>query len=393
MRILVVTPYLPFRNKARPFNFIRGLASAHEVTLVAEVEPAAGRDAPAHPDWDELRGMCSEIVLVRQPKRRSYANCVTALATGEPLRVAYCRSPALERVVQMKLDGDGFDVVHVDRERLAPLGAAVNGHPRVLDYTDAVSASNRSLVAIEPRPHWRLMLELDARRLERFERAARASFDEALVTTQADRDALGGGGVDDVTVVPNGVDTEVFTPMPGTERRGQLAFVGVMSYIPNVDAARFLATDALHQIREERPDAVLELVGADPAPAVSRLASSCVRVTGRLPDVRPSIAAAEVVAIPVRAGGGFPNKLAEAMAMGKAIVASPEVAGRLRVVPGVHVEVADRGAFAATVLDLLADADRRTRLAAEARAFAERELRWEPVLRKLVESYERARER
>lgn len=391
MRILFVTPYLPFRNKARPFNFIRGLAREHEITLVAEVEPEAARRAAEHPDWAALLDACSEIVLVQQPKRRSYANCVAALATGEPLRVAYCRSPSLERIVRSNLEGSGHDVVHVDRERLALLGAAMNGHPCLLDYTDAVSANNRSLASIEPRPHWRLMLELDARRLERFERDARDTFDEALVTSRVDREALGGGGVEHVTVLPNGVDIDEFAPSPEAERPGQLVFVGVMSYIPNVDAARFLANDVMPRIRRRRPDAVLEIVGADPAPAVTRLRSPSTRVTGRVPDVRPFIAAAELVVIPVRAGGGFPNKLAEAMAMGKAVLTSPELAGRLDVVPGVHVEVAERADFAEKALELLGDRDRREQLAAEARAFAERELRWDPVLRGLVESYERAR--
>jgi glycosyltransferase involved in cell wall biosynthesis len=391
MRILVVTPYLPFRNKARPFNFIRRLAGDHEITLVAEAEPQAVRTAEAHPDWQVLRASCSEIVLVPQPKGRSYANCLAALVTGEPLRVAYCRSRALERIVRSKLEQDGYDVVHVDRERLAPLGAAVEGHPRVLDYTDAVSANNRSLLSIEPRPHWRLMLELDARRLERFERAVREVFDEALVTSEPERRALGGGGVANVTVVPNGVDGDLFTPSRSKERRGQIVFVGVMGYTPNVDAARFLAKKVMPIVRRERPESSLQLVGADPSRAVRRLASPSVAVAGSVPDVRPFMAAAELVAIPVRAGGGFPNKLAEAMAMGKAVLTSPEIAGRLDVVPGLHVEVADRASFAVKALELLGDADRRRQLGVEARAFAERELQWEPALRRLVESYERAR--
>ena len=388
MRILFVTPSLPLATKPRPFHFITGLARDHEVHVLVQDRADALEKATRRPELARLRRACAELTVVPHSRSRAYASCAAALVTREALRVAYCRSPALARAVERRLAGGGYDVLHVDRERLAPLGRVSGDVRRVLDYTDAISAYNRAAATVE-RPHWRLLLQLDARRMERFEASVRPHFDAAIATTPADRDLLGGGRVRDVAVVPNGVDLERFAP-GGMERRDRLAFVGVMSYLPNVEAARFLAREVVPALRGRYRGAGVDLVGADPAPSVRALGSiEGVRVTGWVPDVRPFVREAALLVAPLRVGGGFPNKLAEGMAMGKAILATPEAAAGLDAVPGLHLEVAGRDEFADVAAALLQDEERRLELGAAARVFAEERLGWDAVIAQLVRCYER----
>jgi polysaccharide biosynthesis protein PslH len=82
--------------------------------------------------------------------------------------------------------------------------------------------------------------------------------------------------------------------------------------------------------------------GANPVPAVTALAAlPDVQVTGTVPDVRPYLAHAAVAVAPLRIARGIQNKVLEAMAMGRAVVASPEAFEGVRAVPGRDLLVAE----------------------------------------------------
>lgn len=390
MRILFATPYLPVAPKMRPYGFITRLAERHEVDLVALETPATAHAVEGSAQLAELRARCGSVTVVPLQRPRALRNCLLALPTREPLRVAYCRTPAFEAEIVRRLRTGAYDVMHVDRERLAGLGrlAGGTGVRTLLDYCDAVSDYNRNAAVAATRLDQRLILREDTRRMVRWERDVRGLFDEAIVTSPADRAALGGGGVPDVTVVPIGVDLDAFAPDGAPEVPGRLAFIGTMSYLPNVDAAHFLAREVLPAVRRRVPGATLTLVGAEPERSVLALGElPGVTVTGMVPQVQPWMREAEIIVTPLRIGGGFPQKLAEAMSMGKAILANPEVAAGLEVTHGRELEIAARDRYADAVVDLLADGARRAALGERARRFAEERLEWAPVMDLLERLY------
>src|SRR5207245_1533631 len=101
-------------------------------------------------------------------------------------------------------------------------------------------------------------------------------------------------------------------------------FVGALDYRPNVEGVGWFCRNVWPEIRRRRPDAVLLLVGRKPAPAVQRLAGEPgVEVVGQVPDVRPFLHRAAVTVVPLQIARGVQNKVLEALAMGKAVVASP----------------------------------------------------------------------
>ena len=141
-----------------------------------------------------------------------------------------------------------------------------------------------------------------------------------------------------VEAVPNGVDLNYFRPTADSDEPA-CAFVGALDYRPNVDAACWFAEEVWGEIRQQRPDAQLWLVGRRPVAAVRRLAEMPgIQVVGQVPDVRPYLAQAAVAVVPLRLARGIQNKVLEAMAMGKATVASPAaLAGLRRIKPGTHL--------------------------------------------------------
>ena len=109
-------------------------------------------------------------------------------------------------------------------------------------------------------------------------------------------------------------------------------------------------------------------------------------VTGAVPDLAPYFAQAAVVVAPLRLGGGMRVKVVEALAAGKPVVASPLAASGLAVTDGEQIFLAKtHEEFAERIALLLDDPALRRRLGAAARAWAQENLGWRPV----VDAHER----
>jgi hypothetical protein len=191
------------------------------------------------------------------------------------------------------------------------------------------------------------------------ERQIAASFDATVVSTAAERELLrriAPEAATRITTVANGVDSDYFSPerpydAPPEMQGTSLVFVGTMDYRPNVEAAVYFAREILPLVRERLADARFVVVGAKPAAAVKELARSThVVVTGRVPDVRPYLAHAKVVVAPLQIARGVQNKVLEAMAMAKPVVASPQAVAGIDVQAGQEILVAgDPRSFAGAI--------------------------------------------
>jgi len=200
-----------------------------------------------------------------------------------------------------------------------------------------------------------------------------------------------------VSVVPNGVDTDGYRSAGDASLNGsspqnsvRIVFVGRMDYHANVDAVQWFCRYVFPRIRCARPDVVLQIVGGHPTGAVRRLASpGSIEVTGFVPDVRPYLAAASVVVVPLRIGGGTRLKILEALAMGKAVISTALGAEGLEAVGGRDLLIANPPAeFADQVVAVLSDADLRARLGAAGRRLTVDTYDWSRIVRKLEGVYE-----
>ena len=157
-----------------------------------------------------------------------------------------------------------------------------------------------------------------------------------------------------------------------------VVFVGAMAYAPNVAAMRYFTDEVLPIVRRTRPGARLTIVGRDPAPVVRAMASEGVDVTGEVDDVRPYLARAAVFVAPMVSGSGIKNKVLEAMAMGRPVVATPLAIEGLPLRHGENVLVADGAAGLADAIHrLLADPGEAARIGGGGRALVERIYTWD----------------
>jgi sugar transferase (PEP-CTERM/EpsH1 system associated) len=404
-RILVLTPQLPYPPQQgttiRNYNLIAGLAQRHEVHLLSFGNPDEGRDTP-------LGELCHSLQMVRPPQRSMRHRLKGILFSRLPDMAQRLPSAKFEATLAAVLHRQDLDVVEVEGIELAQYLFQVarsrgdRSRPLLVfdDHNAEYVLQQRAFETDARMPRrWAgaAYSFVQWRRLQGYERSACLIADRVVAVSEADAGALRRlvPGLEPV-VVPNGVDMAYYAmsvpPLeqqtgPSTE---DLVFTGKMDFRPNVDAVLWFAREVLPRIRQEAPEVRLWVVGKDPHPRLAPLLTDpAVVLTGLVGDVRPYIAGAPVCVIPLRIGGGTRLKVLEAMAMGKAIVSTALGCEGLDLVPGQELIIADEPAdFAAAVLSLLRDPERRERLGRAARRFAGSQYDWRIIVPRLERVYE-----
>jgi sugar transferase (PEP-CTERM/EpsH1 system associated) len=374
-------PYPPDRgDKIRSWHLLRHLAGLGRVHLACFADDEA--DAAHLPALREaLGGRLGEAHVEIRRTGKAQAG-LKALLRGKPVSLTLFDSPSLRSFVARMLERPEVGTVFVFSGQMAqfvPDGLCQNF---IMDFGDVDSAKFADYGARGGPLAW--IHRREAAKLGAFERATSARADTSLFVSDAEaglfRRTIAAPGAD-VRAIQNGVDLVFYDP----EVRLALAeaphplivFTGQMDYAPNIDAVAWFAGEVLPLI----PGATFAIVGRKPPPAVTRLAGPRVIVTGAVDDVRGWLAAADVVVAPLRIARGIQNKVLEAMAMGRPVVASPAAFEGIDAAPGRDLLVADAPeAQAAAVASLLGDAAAARAIGVAARRRMEEAYRWDAKL-------------
>jgi glycosyltransferase involved in cell wall biosynthesis len=264
--------------------------------------------------------------------------------------------------------------------RMAPLAPAIPGAYRILDLCDAVGGELlRSLP--HRRGFSRLVYRIETPRVRRYEVEIADRFDEVWVVSSRDRDELlERGAPASIRVIPNGVDPSwIADARPAAlPRPGRILFVGHLAVPHNADAVRFFASEVMPLIRREEPRAEFVAAGKGAGGELRRLERrGWLTLPGFVPDLRRTLEEASVFVAPLRFAAGVQNKVLEAMAAGRPVVATPEVNAGIGAQPGQEIVLAgEPGSFAAETLALIRDPERAARLGSAGRALAEARFDW-----------------
>jgi len=266
------------------------------------------------------------------------------------------------------------DIVHFEYHVMGQYARALPDHraARVLsEYEAGVLAATEHIAT--GREGGALGAAIQRRAWERFERRVIGLVDAVLVFSDRDRDALVPFACGK-PIVRIGIGARL-PPSPldplGTSDYPRLVFIGNFRHPPNVDAAIRLTDGIFPAVRARVPGTVLRIVGAHPPPELLARARDGIDVTGRVPDIVPWMNAAALIVVPLRTGGGMRVKVVEALAHGKAVVASPRAVEGLPLTDGVHVALADSDEeFVARIVALLEAPNSRSALARSAHDWA-----------------------
>ncbi|WP_425257360.1 TIGR03087 family PEP-CTERM/XrtA system glycosyltransferase [Rubrivivax sp. RP6-9] len=349
-------PYPPNKgDKVRSYHVLRHLAARHRVMLGTFVD---------HPDDEQhvptVRAMCADLHVARLHPTLARLRATRGLLTREPLSLAYYRDRHLGDWVRQLSRGAAIDGLLVFSAPMLQYCADYTG-PLVVDFADVESEKWSEYGRTRGWPmSW--IYRREGRTLRGVERQAAARARWSVFATDIEAALfrrIAPEATTRIEVLGNGVDAEYFAPCadrpsPYDEGELPLVFIGTMDYWPNVDAVMWLVQEMLPRLRQRWPALRLTIVGRNPAPAVQRLAGDAVRITGTVPDVRPYVQHARAVAAPVRLARGIQNKVLEAMAMGRPVVATSRCVQAIDAQVNEHLLAADNAdAFVRELGDLL----------------------------------------
>ena len=390
MRILIVTPSPPepphWGFNIRVHQFLKHLGKRHEVSVLCYTEPDQAEAI------EMLEPLCASLHTVPRPDERRQMlrrRQLRSLFSGHSFHGHHLWSPAMQAAIDRVIAERDPDLIQVESSRLGVFRfgrqsvTILDEHNLEYELLERMSRTDRSVFR-------KAYTWLESVKFRREEQAWWRRFDGCILTSDREQ-AVVAHQVRDLptAVVPNGVDVEYFRPRDEPVDPFSIVFTGLMTYRPNADAAVYFIREVLPLVRRSRPNARFTAVGWGLPPDLARLLGDGVTHTGRVPDVRPYLAQAGVVVVPLRMGSGTRLKVLEGLAMGKGLVSTTLGCEGVSVEPGRHMLVADDpNRFAASVVELMDDAALRTRFGVAGRELVVREYSWSSVVQGLERFHE-----
>ncbi|MGZ0166440.1 MAG: TIGR03087 family PEP-CTERM/XrtA system glycosyltransferase [Planctomycetales bacterium] len=378
-------------DRIRTCNFLRHIAKRADVWLACLADEPVSDDT-----WQALQTICRRVAIVPVEPRLRWIRAGVSLLTGKTISEGAFSSPRLKKIVAEWSAQTSFDSALCSSSALAPYLQipTLEQTPRHVDLIDVDSekwfdyAKASGLVK-------RRIFHLEGQRLQKLEGGI-ADWASGITVVSEPEAALYRAFRPDgpIEPIPNGVDVDYFTPeagsadgkVPVASSQSGCVFVGALDYKPNIDGIIWFARNVWPQIHRQHPDQTLSIVGREPVADVRKLAEiSGVDVVGTVPDVRPYLSQAAVVVVPLHIARGVQNKVLEALAMAKAVVASPDPLVGLRVEDGVQIfKAVEAEQWVSCVSRLLDDAQLRHDVGVAGQAYVTAHHRWEQCLEPLM---------
>lgn len=394
MRILIITDMVPYPpvsgGLVRVYNLSRRIARRHQVSLAALMETPDQAKGISH-----LREFCHRVETGNVRRRHPLAHLPGlfryALA-GKPLELKFWYSEELADGIRRLCSTIDYDIVQIEQSVMAQYLEALppDAHcRRILMLHDIDFEQASRIYRFERRLDRKTRALLYGLMMRRWEPRYAERFDRCATVSEMDRRLLMAANPRlRVEVIPNGVDTQAYQPLPREDASRALLFIGDMSYLPCVDAMLYFCREMLPRIRNMVGKVELWIVGKDPLPEVARLGSDGVHITGQVDSVTPYYEQSTVCVVPLRAGGGTRIKILEAMALGRPVVSTAIGCEGLDVVDSEHLLIADSPEhFAEKTVRLLKDKMLYRHITTNARQLVVARYDWDVIAGQLMQVY------
>lgn len=380
-------PFPPNKgDKIRSYHLLKHLAENFRVYLGTMIDDEH--------DWkyvDTLRALCVDTYFAKLDPWKAKISSLRGFTNGLPLTLPYYQDRGLQSWVEALCAEKNISNVFVFSSAMAQYVAPWTHACRVIDFCDIDSEKWAQYAKSKSWPmSW--VYAREAEKLLSYERSMAKEFDTSLFVSEAEASLfkqLAPESKDKVDYVNNGVDLDYFDPTiefskPYDTTVPTLTFTGAMDYWANVDAVVWFAREVWPMVRERVPGVRFYIIGSKPTDVVLALRDVAgIVVTGSVPDVRPYIAHATVAVAPLRIARGIQNKVLEAMAMAKPVVASPQAAEGISADIGEELIVSDTPAVMADEIVAIINGGHACQIGRRARQRVLSDYSWQHSLRRI----------
>lgn len=396
MRILMLTPYLPYPllsgGQVRTYNLLKQISKEHEVTLFALIKKKEELQY-----IKELEPYCHKIKLFKRTAKPWHPrNILLAGFTPFPFVVTRNLVMSLKQEIAKELEEIKHDLIHVETFYMMP-NIPKTAVPTIL-VEQTIEYLGYEDFAAKIRRRWPLLrplLNLDIAKIRYWEKHYWRRCDRLVTVSEDDRDFIRQvePSIKNIDVVSNGVDINFFSQVKKKlSSQPSLLFVGTFHWLPNVEAVEFLVEKIWPLIKQAVPNIYLRIVGPSPTKKIIdyEKQDKQITVTGRVPDIREEYAKANILLAPVFSGKGTRYKVLEAMASETPVVGTSIALEGIQAEPNKHFLQGDSAEEMAKVaIELLGDEERQKRLGKSGKEFVSRRFSWEIIAQDLLTVYQK----
>jgi glycosyltransferase involved in cell wall biosynthesis len=381
LRIAVLTSRFPYPlergDKLRIFHQIKQLSEDHEIFLFSVCD-----QVPSESDMAEMYNYCKRIEYIHVDVPTLVINIIKNYQKDIPLQCLGLYESKFHERIKAQIIRYKIDIMYCQLYRMAMYAQGIK-IPSTLDYMDAFGVGMERRVNLSP---WyvKWIYKLESNRIKQFENKISTQFEAFTIISEQDKNLLHIKDSRTISVVPNGIDNEYFTPS-NSRPKYDLVFVGNLGYLPNVEAVEILVNEILKKYNKKYNKKITCLIaGARPSLRLLKIQSEYVTLSGWREDIRSAYNEGKIHVAPLFNGTGQQNKILEAMAMGRPCITTSFVNNAINAEHGGDILIADTvDNMVSAIHVLLNDSELYDKIQFNALKFVKNNYNWKEINEKL----------
>lgn len=390
MKILMLTPYLPFPpmtgGQTRSYNLIKRLSElGHEITLFSLVKNDKEKQGV-----EGLQKICQKVRIFERPSKPwTLENIMMTGFSSFPFLVIRNWAKGEKKAVEEELEKGGYDLIHAETFYVMPHIPKTNLPIVLVDQTIEYKVyqhfvENFKYSLLKP------LLSIDVSKLKFWELAYWKKARKVIAMSEDDKKIMlsQAKGLD-VDIVPNGVDAKHFAEKVVDKSQDPvILYLGNFTWLQNREAVEILMDKVWPKIANGIPNAKLWIIGKDAKQFFGNLESDKIRVD-EVKDVREAYQGATVLVAPIYGAGGTRYKNFEAFASGLPVITTSIGIGGTDAIDGKEVIVRDEPAeIAKAAFELIENKKKYQAISENAKKMVKEKYDWDPIAKHLSKIYE-----
>ena len=382
MKIIYLTSRFPYPinkgDKLRSYYQIKELSKSHEIHLISLSEKSISEK-----NILAINKYCKSITIYKMDFFKRIFNLFKTLFNNKPFQVNYFYHYSIQKKLNNKIAEISPDYIFCQLIRTAMYVKNNHTTAKVLDYMDSLSKGMERRIKIS-NIFMKPFVIIEYQRLKIFENLAFEFFNKHIIISENDRKEIAHNKKDEIEIIGNGIDTNYFQKTD-TETKYELVFIGNLSYIPNIEAANFIAKKVLPKLLEKLPGIKILIAGSNPSKRVLKLANKNIEVQGWVEDIRKTYSSGKIFFAPMTIGSGLQNKLLEAMSTSIPCITSELSNQSLKAVENKNILIGRSvNDYVNHITSLLNDEEKRKKIGESGRKFVIENYRWKTANDKLL---------